>query len=266
MRFASFSMDALYLGSNRSLTFPFEVLYGRSTFVLRRYPMAPEYRILKDAWRTLLPPGIEIILGSISETLPALTKRECESAGDVTSKRMLELKTGRHFAKQALAIFGIEGVELPVGLDRSPAWPEGVTGSITHTRGRFGGHCVVAVGLTAQFSCIGIDVERQRALPPEIWPTFLTSREFGEIEALHVGDRQESVLSRWCVKESVIKAARLRVDPLLIETEGTSIGGQWRAIRCDGDLFATPNTLEWSVRSTSANGFIMAAVAVRTPC
>jgi hypothetical protein len=58
-----------------------------------------------------------IILGTMSETSPALTKRESESAGYVASKRMLELKTGRHFAKQALAIFDIEGVELPVGLD-----------------------------------------------------------------------------------------------------------------------------------------------------
>jgi hypothetical protein len=227
--------------------------------------MTTEHRTLKETWRTLLPPSIEIMLGPIDRTAPALTRGENESVGNVTSVRLLELKTGRHFAKQALAAFGINDVELPVGSDRSPAWPERTTGSISHARHCSGGYCVVAVGLTTQFESIGIDIEYQRALPPEIWSTFLTSREFRQVRALDVRDQGESALSRWCVKECVIKAARRQLDPLTIETEGTSISGQWRAFVCDAKLIAPPNKLEWSVKSAQASGFVMAAAVVRRP-
>jgi 4'-phosphopantetheinyl transferase EntD len=219
------------------------------------------YQTWKDTWETLLPPAIEIVLGPISQTPPALTKREGESAGNVTSERMLELRTGRDFAKRALASFGIQDVELPVGLDRSPVWPEGVTGSITHVRSRRVGHCAVAVGLTAQFSSIGIDMEYEQDLPVEVWSTFLTLKELDQIRRLGERDQQEDVLCRWCVKESVVKAMDTRLDPLSIETEKTGICGEWRAV--SEETNGAFNRLEWSAKSAKAEGLVMAAVAVR---
>jgi 4'-phosphopantetheinyl transferase EntD len=197
--------------------------------------------------------------------LPALTKRESDSAGEVTSERMLELKAGRYFAKRAMARFGIKDVELPIGPDRAPVWPKGVTGSITHVRDRHFGYCAAAVGLTAQFSAVGIDMEYRRDLPPEVWSTFLTSNELGQIERLNERDKQENALCRWCVKESVVKAVRLGLDPLEIETEKTSIWGDWRIFaRATGPAGAL-GQFGWSARSALADGFAMAIIALRQP-
>jgi 4'-phosphopantetheinyl transferase EntD len=224
--------------------------------------MKSEDRTMKEAWRRLSPAGIEIAWGPITHMLPALTKRESESAGEVTTARTLELKAGRYFAKQALAGFGIKDVELPIGPDRSPVWPKGVTGSITHVRDRDFGYCAAAVGLTAQFSSVGIDMEYRRDLPLEVWQTFLTSNELDQIEKLNEGDQQENALCRWCVKESVIKALRLGLDPLAIQTETTNIRGNWRVFRLDTDRFGSLGH-GWSARSAQADGFVLAVVALR---
>ena len=224
--------------------------------------MSPDLQILLDAWSTLFTDHVEIVAGPISSAAPALTIEECKSAGTVTSERMLELRTGRQYAKQALSSLGINGVELPVLPDRSPAWPSGTTGSITHVRGRHGSHCAVAVGLAAKFSSIGIDIEYQHRVPPGTWPTFLTVRELRQMQILGESGRQKDVLCRWCVKESVIKAARMRLDPLAIETEKTGVNGQWRAFTSVGTQFGAAEEFGWSVKSVQAEGFVMAAVAV----
>lgn len=224
--------------------------------------MPPDLRILREAWKVLLPENVKIVAGPISRAAPALTIRECKSAGKVASERMLELRTGRQYAKQALSSLGIKGVELPVLPNRSPAWPPGTTGSITHVRGSYEGHCAVAVGLTAQFSSIGVDIEYRHAVLPEIWPTFLTVRELAHMKILDDAGRQEDVLHRWCVKEAVIKACRIPLDPLAIETGKTDISGQWRAFPSVAAPFGTAEDLRWSVKSAQAEGFVMAAVAV----
>jgi hypothetical protein len=217
--------------------------------------MPVDLQILRGEWRNLLPGKVVIVAGPISDSTPDLTDGESRSVGTVASARMLELRTGRHYAKEALSLLGIKAVELPVLPDRSPAWPGGTTGSITHVRGLHEGHCAVAVGLTAQFGSIGIDIEYQRTVPPETWPTFLTARELDQIQILRETGRQEDVLCRWCVKESVIKAACMRLDPLAIETEKSGVDGHWYA-------FGTAVEFRWPVKSSQAEGFVMAAVAV----
>ncbi len=223
--------------------------------------MQPDSATLQDAWRALLPDNVEIVGGPMSNAAPALTLAERESAGGVAPERMLELRTGRQYAKQALSSLGIRGIELPILPDRSPSWPDGITGSITHARGRHQSHCAVAVALTTQYSSIGIDIEYQQVVPPEIWPTFLTVREIGLLQIREGVLSQEDVLCRWCVKEAIIKAARTGLDPLTIETEKI-VDGKWSAYPAIGTRFGASSEFPWSVRTALAEGFAMAAVAV----
>ena len=91
-------------------------------------------RIL-EAWRELLPPDVAISAGPLLDDAPALTPREEASAGAMDAGRTLEFKTGRAYAKLALSKLGFHNVDLPVGADRAPIWPAGVSGSITHAAG-----------------------------------------------------------------------------------------------------------------------------------
>ena len=72
-------------------------------------------------------------------------------------KRKAEFLAGRVMAKQALTALGGAENQLQVGVaeDRSPVWPYGVTGSITHTTG-FAACCVCK---TKDVSILGIDSE-----------------------------------------------------------------------------------------------------------
>ncbi len=73
-------------------------------------------------------------------------------------KRRVDFAAGRFAARAAMRACVPEVAELaiPLGADRAPIWPRGVTGSIAHTAG----FAVAAVARTDAASAIGIDVER----------------------------------------------------------------------------------------------------------
>lgn len=224
--------------------------------------MRSDLRALLGAWQTLLPREVEIAGGPINGAAPSLTIEEYKSAGQVASDRMLELRAGRQYAKEALSLLGFKNVELPILPDRSVAWPTGTTGSITHVRGRHVSHCAAVVGVTTQFSSIGIDIEYQHSVPEEAWETFLTVREISQLQELDLGARQSEVLHRWCVKESAIKAAGMRLDPLEIDTEKVNSDGQWRIFSTAIAKFGQTRGFPWLARSTQAEGFVLAAIAM----
>jgi enterobactin synthetase component D len=89
-------------------------------------------------------------------------------------KRRAEFLAGRHAAKLALERLGQPA---PVGrnLDGTPAWPSGVTGSISHG----GGIACAAVAPQKSYQSLGIDVERilLDRDGPDVAPTVARSDE-----------------------------------------------------------------------------------------
>lgn len=71
-------------------------------------------------------------------------------------KRKAEFFAGRYVARGALQRLGIEGIEVGIGSQGSPAWPTGVVGSITHIENR----AIAAVAPENLIAAIGIDVEK----------------------------------------------------------------------------------------------------------
>ncbi|MEM9603315.1 MAG: 4'-phosphopantetheinyl transferase superfamily protein [Pseudomonadota bacterium] len=76
----------------------------------------------------------------------------------VTSRRA-EFLAGRALARTAMRLAGVcagptQG-QVPIAADRSPVWPPGVNGAISHSHGR----CVVAVS-TNPHTYVGVDTER----------------------------------------------------------------------------------------------------------
>ncbi len=112
-------------------------------------------------------------------------------------KRRAEFSTGRFCAREALKQIGIPACAIPAGPLRGPVWPEGVTGSITHSAG----WCVAAVAPVDGLRGIGIDL-----LDVE------ESRESVEAASAILFDPEESVtcgfdqVLRFSAKETVIKA------------------------------------------------------------
>lgn len=92
-------------------------------------------------------------------------------------KRRREFAAGRRCARALLAQLGHPGEPLLRNDDRTPRWPDGIVGSISHSAEL----CVVAIATRATHASLGVDVEPDAALEAPIWKKICTP---GELESL----------------------------------------------------------------------------------
>jgi 4'-phosphopantetheinyl transferase EntD len=116
-------------------------------------------------------------------------------------KRRAEFGTARVCAREALAAMGVPPVALVPRDDRSPAWPPGVVGSITHTNG----YCAVVVGRSPPLRSIGLDAEELRVLEPGVSNSILTPREQIWLSAQPRSSQGDLVLLFFSAKEAYFK-------------------------------------------------------------
>lgn len=113
---------------------------------------------------------------STGDIMGELHAREQEVIRSAVPSRAAEFRTGRTLARECLAEFmGPAAAEVAIGRnpDRSPAWPDGYCGSITHCTGLR----IAVVARRRDVSALGIDAEPATTLPPEAVPEVLTSEE-----------------------------------------------------------------------------------------
>lgn len=77
------------------------------------------------------------------------------------AKRQAEFLAGRLCAQQALAQLGVTHQGIPIGEDRAPVWPAGVSGAITHGQG-----WAAAIVAPLQ-ACRGLGLDVETVLAPE---------------------------------------------------------------------------------------------------
>jgi 4'-phosphopantetheinyl transferase EntD len=112
-----------------------------------------------------------------------LSPEEAAAVPRAHRDRLLEFRAGRHCAREALAALGVHGVSILRGEDRAPLWPEGVVGSITHSRTRNRGWCAASVARSSDVRSIGIDGELDEPLERKLWARILLPSEQAFIEA-----------------------------------------------------------------------------------
>ncbi len=120
------------------------------------------------------------------------------------SKRQTEFLAGRLCAHEALRrVTGAPCIPT-VNEDRSPCWPAGVVGSITHGAG----WAATVVARREQWRGIGLDIEKQIpvARADRLVAEILTPRELGDYAALNEGQRGLRVTLTFSIKESLFKA------------------------------------------------------------
>jgi 4'-phosphopantetheinyl transferase EntD len=113
-------------------------------------------------------------------------------------RRKHEFATGRWCAREALAALGVAPVPIVMGSRRGPIWPEGTTGSITHTS-----HiCAAIAGRKESFHGLGIDLVEVSAAEPIL----AASRE------IVFNPSEDPTPLAFSSKESVIKAVSAQLD------------------------------------------------------
>ncbi len=221
-----------------------------------------DFRAILQAWRELLPADVCVGAGPLLKDAVPLTPRESASVGIVDDERMRELENGRLYAKRALAMLGVYGVELPIAPDRGPLWPAGLVGSLTHVREPAPGHVAAAVARTNTIRAIGIDIEREGNLHPHTWEHVLTARELEHILALppHIRGNEAQIV--WCAKEAVAKAARRSIEPTEVEIQRDPTASGYTAVWKATVRDSARSAEIWRGRTTRSQGFVLAAVVL----
>jgi len=81
---------------------------------------------------TLFPPGVVVVRAEPGMQDDPLHPAEASRLPRMSEKRRVEFVLGRACARRALARLGIHDFALRNDADRTPIWPEGVVGSLTH--------------------------------------------------------------------------------------------------------------------------------------
>lgn len=113
---------------------------------------------------------LEATPGLIDEQL---FPEELAAISRAVPKRRAEFGTARICARRALDALGVAAGSLAPNSDRSPRWPDGVVGSISHTAR----YCAVVVARSNVLRSVGLDAEVDRELEPGIIDMICTPQE-----------------------------------------------------------------------------------------
>jgi 4'-phosphopantetheinyl transferase EntD len=227
---------------------------------------APPLDQVADAAKAILDPQVVVEAAGPAAELDESLPEEAHYAAGWASKRQREFAAARVAARRALARLGVEAGALVPHADRSPRWPDGIVGSITHTRDL----CLVAVARRGRLASVGIDVERVTAATTDIEELVCTPAERCWLDAQPAAQRGANVRLFFSAKEAFYKCqyplTRTYLDfqdvELAIGGDGTFAARIVRAahLELNRELAGVQGRWAW------VDGLVIAtAIALRSP-
>lgn len=125
--------------------------------------------------------------------------------------RQREFAAGRTAARKAMQRLGRSAAAIPAQTDRSPRWPAGLVGSISHTRGT----CIAVVALKPHWNAVGVDVEQDQGLPRELWSLIGRPNELTRSSSLPEAARARWLMRIFCAKEAYYKCVYPQMQRVL---------------------------------------------------
>jgi 4'-phosphopantetheinyl transferase EntD len=168
-----------------------------------------------------VPSFISVSSGPLLDDVPPLHDDELASTAPMSLDRLKEFSQGRWHARRALAQFGVTDASLPVSANRSPVWPKGYVGSISHVpanrQHHLPGQVMAVAAQSKDCSGLGVDLERTGMLMPEHWQAFLCTRELAYIGSRPWSQRNHWAHGLWSAKEAAMKALMRPLDAQSVE-------------------------------------------------
>jgi len=132
-----------------------------------------------------------------------LLPEERALVANAVPKRRHEFAAGRRCARSLLTQLGHPRFALLRNDDRTPRWPAGLVGSISHSDAL----CVVALTRSACALALGVDVEPDAALEAALWPKICSKRELDQAAGSRPdAERGRVVRLLFSAKEATYKA------------------------------------------------------------
>lgn len=171
--------------------------------------MTPEARAISAAARKMLPEAAALAWRDPTLAYPLLGS-EAALIERAIPRRRNEFSAGRDAARAALSQLGMPPTEIGAQ-NRVPIWPDGITGSITHSAT----HCLAAVVKTGDLDAIGVDLEPSRPAGADLGKDILTLQEQDIPE--------DMVLRSFAAKEALYKALSKRARRVMSFQEVTLV-------------------------------------------
>jgi 4'-phosphopantetheinyl transferase EntD len=149
----------------------------------------------------LFPAGVVAVELTSEAPRTVLTSVELSSITHCADKRIQDFTRGRACAHRALGELGIRDFSLLAGQKREPIWPQGITGSITHTAG----FAAAVVARRADIASLGVDCEIIESVDEELWERICTPTEQARLARLPVVERRRQAALTFAAKEAFYK-------------------------------------------------------------
>ncbi|MYM55483.1 4'-phosphopantetheinyl transferase family protein [Thalassovita mangrovi] len=157
---------------------------------------------LRNGLRQIFGGGIGIGMTDPASPDHPLFPEERAAVANAVPERIREFAAGRAAARAAFAELGLAEPVIPAAADRSPIWPDGRIGSITHTDEL----CLAVVSDTASWRGLGLDAEEASPLSDELWDIVLAPEDRTAIAPLPQALRGRRAKLIFCIKEAAYKA------------------------------------------------------------
>ncbi|MGR3504381.1 MAG: 4'-phosphopantetheinyl transferase family protein [Paracoccaceae bacterium] len=156
---------------------------------------------LEQSITGLFGAGVAVAVLPVTGAHPPLLPTEEVAMRRAVPSRRAEFTAGRAAARLALQRLGLPPAAIPSAPDRSPVWPAGVTGSISHAAGLCA--AVLSRDLAAT---LGLDIEEATPLDEDLWPLVLTPSELQALDDHAPAQRGRIAKRIFSIKEAAYKA------------------------------------------------------------
>jgi 4'-phosphopantetheinyl transferase EntD len=206
----------------------------------------PEPEILHP----MLPAGV--FCADIEDRGQAVRLRDAERncVRQSAEKRIRDFALGRECAHRALLRLGAPADAILRRDNGAPHWPEGLVGSITHTRG----YAAAVVAPAALFLGIGVDAERIEELGGAVERRLFLPEELAAMELSPPEMRKVFAMTLFSAKEACFKACSPKV-----------VVRNFREIRihsCNGGFVADVGGLQLRGRAHVAGDLVVTVVTL----
>lgn len=151
---------------------------------------------------SVLPQGLAVVARDPRDLPAAVDPAEQGAVAHAVPARVAEFHAGRAAARAAMVQLSLPPRPVPMGPDRAPLWPAGVTGSISHSATA----CVAVLGHSQDWAGIGVDLEEATPLEPELVPQICSKTERCWLCAQPETDRGLMAKLLFSIKEAAYKA------------------------------------------------------------